>query len=244
LTTSSLEGNLPGPPLRVYVLAYRAWALPVVESIRRHPRVTDVQHFTNNQDYVRCLHNVINCVPTRKDLIPDVVVYVGWSSDPDGMLVTKIPHVGVHCAESDVYSGGTPLQNQIIDGITRTKHRIFKVWYPELSLREWSHEVDLDLSGGMDDILGQMTSTSISLFNEFLDDWPHITWKTWPAVDASEMRPGRRPHQSVLSKDDLNGMNTRQLYNFFRCLGDPYPNGCIEDGQGRLYVEKVRFKAR
>jgi len=39
-------------------------------------------------------------------------------------------------------------------------------------------------------------------------------------------------------------MNTEQLYNFFRCLEDPYPNGYIEDEKGKLYINKVSFKQK
>jgi hypothetical protein len=39
-------------------------------------------------------------------------------------------------------------------------------------------------------------------------------------------------------------MDTEQLYNFFRCLEDPYPNGCIEDKKGLLIIKKVGFKKK
>src|SRR5690606_6666831 len=116
--------------------------------------------------------------------------------------------------------------------------------YPELSLRQWSHETELDLSGNMDAILQQMTSTSIALYNRFLDDYPNIEWKSWPAVEQSEMRRKRTPGDSVLSKDALSSMTTKEMYNFFRALGSPYPNGEIQDEHGTLYISQVSFKER
>ena len=45
-----------------------------------------------------------------------------------------------------------------------------------------------------------------------------------------------------MTKKQLIDMNTEQLYNFFRCLEEPYPNGFIEDANGCIYIEKVTFK--
>ena len=87
-----------------------------------------------------------------------------------------------------------------------------------------------------------MTATSITLFRMFLDEYPSITWKTW--AEEAVVRPKRIPSDSRLTKEDLLRMNTEELYNFFRCLEDPYPNGCIEDEKGILYVKQVSFKRK
>ena len=123
---------------------------------------------------------------------------------------------------------------------------MFSFTYDENSTRAhthnrlYSHEVDLDLTGNMKDILEQMTVTSKALFNMFLNDHPNIVWLEW----ASEtiIRKKRSPDDSKLSKENLIKMNTEELYNFFRCLEYPYPNGYIEDEIGRLYIESVRYK--
>ena len=49
------------------------------------------------------------------------------------------------------------------------------------------------------------------------------------------------PKDSYIKKEDISAMNTEELYNFFRCLESPYPNGAIEDEYGTLFIERVRF---
>ncbi|GIR96779.1 hypothetical protein CM15mP99_4140 [bacterium] len=49
----------------------------------------------------------------------------------------------------------------------------------------------------------------------------------------------RTPHDSKLSKKDLISLSARELYNFIRCLEDPYPNAYIEDETGRMLLKKV-----
>jgi hypothetical protein len=137
---------------------------------------------------------------------------------------------------------------QIIDGIKISKHRIFSFTYDETSIRAhthnrlYSHEVDLDLSGNMEDVLEQMTATSKVLFNMYLNDYPDIKWKHWPAEEIK--REKRKPKDSKLTKEQFLKMDTEQLYNFFRCLEYPYPNGYIEDEKGRLYIKKVAYKKK
>lgn len=221
--------------MKIIFLAYRQWSLDVYPSIKKHPRVS----------------NTVLC-KSHKELLSlelnnfDLIISCGWSDELGDEITSKIDAIGVHCAELDRYSYGSPLQLQIIDGINRTKHRIFSFTYDKTSDRAhthnrlFSHEVDLDLSGNMSDILLQMTSTSIVLFNRFLDDFPNIIWQEWP--EEKVIRSKRNPLDSCLKKEDLIQMTTEELYNFFRCLEDPYPNGYIEDEVGKLYIKNVEFK--
>jgi len=223
--------------MNIIFLAYRDWALKVFPSVEKHPKVSKI---------VLC--------KTREELKKfdlekfDLIISCGWSEELGKEVIDKIQAIGVHCAELDRYSYGTPIQLQIIDGITKSKHRVFSFTYEEDSNRAhthnrlFSHEVDLDLTGNMADILEQMTVTSKALFNMFLNDYPIIEWKQWPAEQI--VRKPRTPKDSILSKDDLMEMNTEQLYNFFRCLEYPYPNGCIEDEKGILYIQKVMYKRK
>ena len=55
------------------------------------------------------------------------------------------------------------------------------------------------------------------------------------------IRKKRVPSDSKLSKEDFLKMDSESLYNFFRCLEDPYPNGYIEDEKGKLFIERVRY---
>ena len=221
--------------MRVIFLAYREWSIRVFPTIKKHPKVSEI----------------ILC-KTQKDLLKielenyDLLISCGWSDELGNEITKKINAIGVHCAELDRYSYGTPIQLQIIDGINRSKHRIFNFSFDEKSLRahthdrKYSHEVDLDLSGNIEDILLQLTATSIVLFNRFLEDYPNIVWKKWPSEKI--IRKKRTPEDSCLTKEQLISMNTEQLYNFFRCLEDPYPNGYIEDEKGKLFIKQVEFK--
>lgn len=223
--------------INLVFLAYRDWSIKVFPAIQKHPNLKRCELCTTNDEFSK-----LNLADF------DLLITCGWSEEIGDNVSARIPAIGVHCAELDRYSYGSPLQNQIIDGVRYSKHRIFRFTYDKHSKRahthsrEYSHEVTLDLSGSMDDVLYQMTATSITLFRMFLDEYPSITWKTW--AEEAVVRPKRIPSDSRLTKEDLLRMNTEELYNFFRCLEDPYPNGCIEDEKGILYVKQVSFKRK
>ena len=223
--------------MKVIFLAYRQWSLDVYPTVERHPKVTECVLCKTHDELMKL------------DLGSfDLLITCGWSQELGEEVVKQIEAIGVHCAELDRYSYGTPIQLQIIDGVTRSKHRIFSFTFEKKSNRAhthnrlYSHEVDLDYSGNMTDILEQLTVTSKVLFTRYLDDYPDVKWKQWPEEDI--IRPARKPEDSKLTKEDITNMDTEQLYNFFRCLEDPYPNGYIEDEKGRLYIERVRYKRK
>lgn len=223
--------------MKVIFLAYREWALQVFPSVEKHPKVHEVYICKTHEELLRFKLSDYN-----------LIISCGWSEELGKEITDKIDAIGVHCAELDRYSYGTPIQLQIIDGITKSKHRVFSFTYDENSTRAhthnrlYSHEVDLDLTGNMEDILEQMTVTSKALFNMFLNDYPNIQWKEWPAEDI--VRSKRKPEESKLTKKQLMSMTTEDLYNFFRCLEAPYPNGYIEDEKGCLFIERVRYKTK
>ena len=223
--------------MKVIFWAYRQWGIDVFDSVDRHPRVEAAFLCRTREEVLR--------LPLEEY---DLLLTCGLSEELGTDIVSKIEAIGVHCAELDRYSYGTPLQLQIIDGIQYTKPRIFSFTYDENSNRAHTHnrryanEVTLDLSGNMSDILGQMTATSKVLFNQFLDEYPNNEWKIWPEEDV--VRTKRKPEDSAITKDELMKMDTEQMYNFFRCLEDPYPNGYIEDEKGCLYVERVKYKRK
>lgn len=223
--------------MKAIFLAYQDWGIRVFDPIKNNPRLSECILCTTQEEL-----NIL-CIGDY-----DILLTCGTSEKLGKDVLNNIEVIGVHCAELDRYSYGSPIQNQIIDGIIFTKHRIFKLSYNENSKRRhahdrlYSHEVDLDLSGNVTSIFHQLTSTSIVLFNMYLNDFPEIIWKQWPAENL--VRERRIPKDSCLTQEQFGKMNTEELYNFFRCLVEPYPNGYIEDEIGRLYIKNIEFKKK
>lgn len=219
--------------MRVLFAAYRDWAVKVVRTLGSHPNVTARWLATSIEE----LEDVVCNSGEEWDL----VILCGWSWQVSQDLLSRVTVVSEHPAYLDDYSLGTPLQNQIVDGIGRTLHRVVKIGWPELGERLYSpkHEVTMSLAGNMDDILLQMHDTAITIYTKFLTDWPNVTWKQWPK--AKSYAHPRKPAESELIRRDLANMTVRQIYDKVRMLEHPYPNAFIQDEHGTLYFERVRY---
>jgi methionyl-tRNA formyltransferase len=222
--------------MKIVFLAYREWAFKVFECVRSHPKVENIM-LCKTQNELLNIH--------LEDF--DLLISCGWSEELESHILNKIKTIGVHCADLDRYSYGSPIQLQIIDGIIKTKHRIFRL-VPRDNIskrshahtREYANEVDLFLHGGIQEIFEQLTYTSITLFNCFIDDYPNNRWEMWP--EEKVVREQRKPEDSKFTIQQFSQMTTLELYNLIRCLEDPYPNVCIEDDEGILFFKKVSFK--
>lgn len=228
---------------KVIILVNQPWAKKAVSSFTQHPRISEFIICNEEEDlYLLDLGKF------------DVLITIGLSRRLNNSIYESIFTIGLHCAELDRYSAGTPLQNQIIDGIVKTKHRIFPirpvydnvdshVADRQVITTEYSHQIDLCLHGNMQDIFNQLTYTTIALINLFLDDFPeNIVWKNWEKESIYVKR--RVVEDSTISLINLKEFTTLKLYNLIRSLGDPYPNFAIEDEHGILYIKSAEFKSK
>lgn len=223
--------------MKVIFLSYRSWANEALIDVARHPRISN---------YIHC-HSASDLDDVQIEAF-DLMITLGWSDELGAGVCGKIKAIGLHCAELDRYSYGSPIQLQIIDGLTVTKHRVFPfIWDDKSSrahthTREYSHETSLSLHGNIEEIFLQLTSTSICLLNQYIDEFPNVVLKKWKSETIIKQK--RVPSDSEIEKEKLASMSTLDLYNFIRCLGAPYPNAFIEDDAGTLFFERVRFKSK
>ena len=153
--------------MKVIFLGYREWALNAFAEIKHHSKI---------KKYKICMSDEELLLNDLNDY--DLLITLGWSDELGEDITSKIKAIGLHCAELDRYSYGTPIQNQIIDGIKVTKHRIFPfIWDPKSKrahthTREFSHEVDLSLEGSMEDIFQELSKHPLFFYRNFLMIFP------------------------------------------------------------------------
>lgn len=224
--------------MKVLFAAYRDWArLAVLGDLWVHPRVTAPR--------LVCTAADLEDAVLRSGETFDLVVLCGWSWQVSQELLARVTVVSEHPAYLDDYSLGTPLQNQILDGLETTLHRVVKIGYPELGDRLYSpkHQVPMSLTGNMDDVLERMRETAVVIYTDFLNDYPDVEWQQWSEATTG-FRVPRRPHDSLVTVDELAAMTTKRMYDRIRMLGAPYPNAYLEDEHGKLFFERVRFEPK
>ena len=99
----------------------------------------------------------------------------------------------------------------------------------------WLKET-LDLSGdSVNEIFQNIIFSSIKLLNIFFDKYPNIS-PIEQDISKGSYSKRRKPEQSLLTKNDFNRMSLKEIYNFIRCLTDPYPNAYMQDQDGNKLV--------
>ena len=222
--------------MKVIFLGYRDWAIDAFKELKNKKIKKKI--IINNKKKLRAF-----------DLSKyDLLITLGWSSNLNKKILNNIETIGLHCAKRDRYSYGSPIQNQIIDGLESTKHRVFPFRENKnlnrihVTTREYSHEVTLSLKGNINKIFENLKKTSIVLINKYLNQYPNIKYKKWSKEKI--IRKKRLPKDSLITTNDLKKKNLRSIYNKIRCLGDPYPNAYFEDKSGVLLLKQVRFEKK
>jgi methionyl-tRNA formyltransferase len=148
--------------------------------------------------------------------------------------------VGVHPSDLPNYAGGSPIQNQIIDGVRESAVTLFRLTHI-VDLGPVIYKEPISLEGHLAQVLGEIERGSIAVLRRYLMNWPDA-----PALSQPSDRPPSRhrltPGASRLTAEKIEALTCRQLWDFIRCREDPYPNAFFEDETGRLVIRWVEFE--
>jgi methionyl-tRNA formyltransferase len=150
----------------------------------------------------------------------------------------------IHPSMLPLYRGGSPIQNQIIDGIIDSGVTMFKM-SDEIDAGPIFHQKYLSLKGSLDEIFLRIAFITADLIRTFIlkvENQEPIELFTQNEEEAFFVRR-RKPGQSEITIDDISKSTALQLYNKIRSLDDPYPNCFITCGDGsKLFIKKAYLK--
>lgn len=169
----------------------------------------------------------------------DITLLVGWSSLISKEYVDNNFTVVVHPSDLPEYAGGSPIQNQIIDGLDTTKATLFRAT-SELDKGPIIAKCDLDLRGSLDIIFHRLSYASVELIQTLLETFPNHNEVTQTSGYIKCTR--RTPKMSEITIEELQNHSCKQLYDKIRCLTDPYPNAFIKTKDGKLYITGARYE--
>lgn len=221
---------------KILVCGYRNWALNVFSYFEK-----------NKQDWYFKLVET----PEKLEKLAlaeswDVIALLGWSWKVSKEICESRLVVGMHPSDLPKYSGGSPIQNQIIDGIEKTRATLFKL-NEKFDMGEIIDKEPISLEGHLTDVFAELEKASVVLLKRFLEAYPKNTYTPQKYEERSTVKR-IKPHQSQISnpltRDGTREMTCRELWDFIRCREDPYPNAYFEDNTGKLVVKYVEFEPR
>ena len=213
--------------MKIVFAGYRSWALSAFIEVIETCNIKDYELVKNPEE----LGKVSN----------SVVIGAGWSwIIPQNVIERNKVIALMHPSDLPDYAGGSPIQHQIIDGLTETKACLFKV-DNKLDSGPVFLKKRMSLEGNIEDIFDSLKDATRDLLVQFITKYPSIS-ETPQRHSKDSIRKRLQPKDSMLTKKDIQGLSTKNLYNLMRCRENPYPNVYIEDEFGRLYFEKVRYE--
>jgi len=203
--------------MKIAFYAYRDWAFNVFKEIK-----TDEKILFSTNNYA-----------ALESYDPNVVFFVGWSEIVPKKIVEKYKCLCIHPSNLPKYRGGSPIQNQIMDGVTSSAVSLFQM-DEQLDHGSLYMQTYLDLSGSLDEIFDMITKNSIDMINEYvcvgLDPYKQNH------KEATYCKR-RTPEMSEITPEELDNSTAEQIYNKVRCLQKPYPNAFLRcKGGEKIYL--------
>ena len=205
--------------MRVACVGYRDWALNIYDRLAASTDHTFLIFRSKPQFKVDVLD----------DFKPDLVLFYGWSWIIPADLLVRHTCLMLHPSPLPRYRGGSPIQNQIIEGETNSKVSLF-VMTAELDAGDIVGQHDLSLAGTLDDIFNRMEESGVELTRYLLE---HGITRVPQDHAAATFCKRRTPSDSEITPEELTTKSAEYLYNKIRMLADPYPNAYILTADGK-----------
>ena len=172
----------------------------------------------------------INYLKRKK---PEIIFFPDWSWIIPNEIISNYKCICFHESNLPKFRGGSPIQNQIIRGVTKTKTTAF-IMNEKIDAGDIILQKNLSLEGSIQEIFSRMAENDYSLILKIING----KYKRRKQSGKPTTYSRRKPKESELKS--LNH-SKNYLYNFIRMLEDPYPNAFIRIGKQKLVFKKAIY---
>ena len=204
--------------MRICCVGYRSWAL-------------DIYNFLEKKGYEILLFDskVKYDEEQIRDYNPDYILFYGWSWIIDSCLLRDFKCIMLHPSPLPKYRGGSPLQNQIINGETDSAVTLF-LMDSGIDTGDILAQEYLSLAGNLSEIFERITEIGKILTLNVLEG--NYT-KTKQNEEDSTYFKRRKPSESEITIEEILTKSGEYLHNKIRMLQSPYPNSFIRTADGK-----------
>jgi methionyl-tRNA formyltransferase len=203
--------------------AYREWSLKLYEKLSK-----------KYDNFILLNSPKKLTVPFVQKLNPEFIFFPDWSWIIPKKITSNYKCVCFHESDLPKFRGGSPLQNQIIRGITKTKTTAF---FMSDGIDEGNIilQRSLSLVGSIDEIFSRMIENDYKIVEKIISG----NYKLTKQKGKPSIFKRRKPEDSELKSYQKS---LEYFYNFIRMLDDPYPNAFIKLGDKKLFLKNPQFK--
>ena len=202
--------------------AYRKWSLELFEIINKKHKGFHLIKSPKQLTYKKI-----------QKINPKFIFFPDWSWIVPKEIFQNFTCICFHEANLPKFRGGSPIQNQILRGIQKTKTTAF-LMNEKLDGGDIIMKKDLSLKGNLSEIFERMKKNDLAILEKIISG----NFNSYKQKGKSSSYKRRKPSDSELKS--LNHSKT-YLYNFIRMLQDPYPNAFIKIGKHKIIFKSAKL---
>ena len=217
--------------MKIVCVGYRKWALEIYERLK-------IFYGSSHDIIVVDRSNYSEEFLVQEN--PDMVLFYGWSWKISAPIIEKYRCLMLHPSPLPKYRGGSPIQNQIINGETESAVTIIEMTN-ELDAGDILAQESISLDGNIKDILKRITRVGTRLTKRIVSGT--ITRRKQDETEATFYNRRKEKDNEITVREILS-QDSQYLYNKIRMLGDPYPCAYIMTVDGKkLLIKDVSIEA-
>jgi len=204
---------------------YREWALKAF------------RHVDDSVEVVRNTEDLKRAVSSHRDIT--AIVFVGWSWIVPSEIIHSVECVCFHPSDLPKYKGGSPIQHQVIDGITSTNATLF-LMTENVDAGPIFGKHPISFEGDLTAIFESLSFSASLLIYRYLE--PVRSREPRKFLEQNSglgfVRNRRTPEESEITFEDILNLKGKVLMRKILVLADPYPNAFIRTSDGKKLVLK------
>ena len=211
--------------MKIVCVGYRKWALEIYERLK-------IFYGTSHDIVIFDKDNYSETSLTQEN--PDMVLFYGWSWKISPSIIEKYMCLMLHPSPLPKYRGGSPIQNQIINGETQSAVTIIEMT-DKLDAGDILAQESISLDGNIKEILKRLTRVGTRLTKRIVSG--NIARRKLDETEATFYNR-RKEKDNEITVSEILSQDSQYLYNKIRMLGDPYPYAYIKTVDGKKLLIK------
>jgi len=218
--------------MRILCCGYREWAFDIYMRICSDDCFPNTHFITSKEEFSQEKVFEIN---------PELILWYGWSWMIPEEIVEKFYCVMLHPSPLPKYRGGSPIQNQIINGEKESAVTLFKI-NKDIDAGDIIYQEPFSLEGDLKEVLSRIVKVGSHLTNKMIYNFYNLDLQKQDHEKAT-LYKRRQPKESEILLEDFNDLTAEQVHDKIRCLQDPYPNAFIRCKDGsKLFLKKSDYE--
>lgn len=242
--------------MNVIFCVYRSWNLKILEGlVALHknkewkiklivaPTDMELPDFLGIQVLKIKPTELEKCSEKIKSENPKVIICYGWSWIIPKSIINIAPCLVLHPSPLPKYRGGSPIQNQLLDGVKKSAVSIIYA-AEKIDAGNILAQEPISFEGYLQDIVDRISTVGLKLTINILDrmvreDLIGITQNESEATIVKR----RKPSMSEITIEEIKTKSAEYIYDKVRGLQDPYPEPFIVCGDGKkLFLNRVHLE--